>query len=155
MVNHNRESTCVEILIADDSTGDIRLIREALKESKIINNLHTASDGVYAMDFLYKRNGYENAPTPDLILLDLNMPRKNGFEVLAEIKQHERFRHIPVVIMTISTDEKDVVESYNLHANCYISKPVDFTQFMSIVKNIENFWFSIVTLPVNDSKKEK
>lgn len=150
MIDSNEKYSCVEILIADDSAGDIRLIMEALKESKIVNNLSTVSDGVFALDFLYKRNGYENSPTPNLILLDLNMPRKNGFEVLAEIKQDERLRLIPVCIMTVSSDEKDVVESYNLHANCYITKPVDFTQFMSIVKNIENFWFSIVTLPMKD-----
>lgn len=149
-MNNNSNCNCVEILIADDSAGDIRLIKEALKESKLINNLHTVSDGVYALDFLHKRNGFEEVPTPNLILLDLNMPRKNGFEVLAEIKNDEKLKLIPVVIMTVSSDEKDVVESYNLHANCYITKPVDFKQFMSIVKSIESFWFTIVKLPMND-----
>lgn len=143
-----------EILVVDDSAGDIRLIREALKESRIINHLYTVSDGEMAIDFLYKRNGFENAPTPHLILLDINMPRKNGFEVLAEIKQDIYLKHIPVVIMTVSSNEKDILESYNLYANCYITKPVDFHKFMEIVKTIENFWFSIVTLP-NNQKDER
>lgn len=136
-----------EILLIEDNSGDVRLVEEALKDSKILNNLSKVSDGVYAMDFLHKRNGFENAPTPDLIILDLNMPRKNGFEVLQEIKQDEKLKRIPVVIMTVSNDERDILKSYNLHANCYITKPVDFVQFCEIIKNVENFWFSIVTLP--------
>lgn len=143
----NYEIRPAEILLVEDNLGDVRLIEEALKDSKLLNNLNIVSDGVYAMDFLYKRNGYENSPTPDLILLDLNMPRKNGFEVLQEIKVDEKLKSIPVVIMTVSNDEKDILKSYNLHANCYITKPVDFVQFCDIVRHIENFWFSIVTLP--------
>jgi len=143
----NYELRPAEILLVEDNLGDVRLIEEALKDSKLLNNLNVVSDGIYAMDFLHQRNGYENSPTPDLILLDLNMPRKNGFEVLHEIKQDEKLKSIPVVIMTVSNDEKDILKSYNLHANCYITKPVDFMQFCEIVRHIENFWFSIVTLP--------
>lgn len=142
----------VKILIADDSPGDIRLVKEALRDSRIINQLYTVQDGMSAIDFLRKTNGFESMPTPDLILLDLNMPRKNGFEVLAEIKQDPLLKAIPIVVMTVSNNEKDILESYNLYANCYITKPVDFEQFVSIVRSIENFWFSIVSLPKNSDR---
>ena len=139
----------VEILLVDDNPGDIRLTQEALKESKIINNLNFVEDGAEAIDFLKKIGKYENVVTPDLILLDLNLPKKNGREVLAEIKEDKILRQIPVVILTISTAEEDILKSYKLHANCYITKPVDMNQFIKIVRSIENYWFSIVKLPPN------
>lgn len=137
----------VEILLVEDSPADIELTREALQDSKLANNLHVVTDGEAAMAFLHKRGTYATVPTPDLILLDLNLPKKNGREVLAEIKNDASLNYIPVVIMTVSQDEKDVCESYRLHANCYIRKPVKFKEFIEIVQSIENFWFSIVTLP--------
>ncbi len=142
----------VEILLVEDSPADIELTREALVDSKLANNLHVVTDGVEAMDFLRKGGKYASAPRPDLILLDLNLPRKNGREVLSEIKADPNLALIPVVIMTVSQDEKDVFESYRLHANCYIRKPVNFGEFIGIVKSIENFWFSIVTLPPKSGK---
>ncbi len=137
----------VEILLVEDNPGDVRLTREALKDSKIVNNLHVVVDGVEAMAFLRREGKFADAPRPDIILLDLNLPRKSGNEVLAEIKQDEDFKRIPVVVLTTSDDERDILTSYNLHANCYITKPVDLPRFVTIVKNIENFWFSIVKLP--------
>ncbi len=122
----------VEILLVDDNPGDIRLTQEAFKESKIINNLNVVEDGAEAIDFLKKIGKYENVVTPDLILLDLNLPKKNGREVLAEIKEDKILRQIPVVILTISTAEEDILKSYKLHANCYITKPVDMNQFIKI-----------------------
>ena len=139
----------VEILLVDDNPGDIRLTQEAFKESKIINNLNVVEDGAEAIDFLKKVGKYENVSTPDLILLDLNLPKKNGREVLAEIKEDKILKLIPVVILTISTAEEDILKSYKLHANCYITKPVDMNQFIKIVRSIENYWFSIVKLPPN------
>lgn len=137
----------IEILLVEDSPGDIRLTQEALKDSKLRNNLHIARDGVAAMAFLRREGEYSDVPVPDIILLDLNLPRKDGREVLAEIKQDEWLRHIPVVILTTSSDEQDILHIYNLHANCYITKPVDLNRFIEIVKSVENFWFSIVKLP--------
>jgi CheY-like chemotaxis protein len=137
----------VEILLVEDSPADIALTREALEDSKLLNNLYVVTDGEEAMEFLKKTGKYMSMPKPDLILLDLNLPKKNGLEVLREIKADDSLRLIPVVIMTISRDEKDIVESYWLHANCYIRKPVKFGEFIDIVKSIEDFWFSIVTLP--------
>ena len=137
----------VEILLVEDNPADVRLTQKALVKSKLINNLNVVEDGVLATEFLKKEGNFADAPRPDLILLDLNLPRKDGREVLAEIKADESLRRIPVVIMTISKDERDVFETYDLHANCYINKPVDFNQFIEIVNNIESFWFSIVTLP--------
>lgn len=137
----------VEILLVEDSPADITLTEEALLDSKLKNNLHVVTDGEAAMAFLRKTGIYTEAPRPDLILLDLNLPKKNGREVLAEVKGDPLLRQIPVVIMTVSQNEQDVLESYNLHANCYIKKPVKFQEFIEIVKSIENFWFSIVTLP--------
>jgi chemotaxis family two-component system response regulator Rcp1 len=137
----------IQILLVEDNPGDVRLTREALKDSKMHNTLHVASDGVEALRFLRGEGEYEGSPRPDIILLDLNLPRKDGREVLAEIKADESLRRIPVVILTTSDDEHDILRSYDLHANCYITKPLDLRQFATIVKTIENFWFQIVKLP--------
>ena len=137
----------VEILLVEDNPGDVRLTREALKDAKVANTLYVVEDGVAAMDFLYRRGEYGEAPRPALILLDLNLPRKNGREVLAEIKQDAQLKTIPVVILTTSQAEEDVLRAYRLHANCYITKPVDFTQFNKIIRTIEDFWLTVVTLP--------
>ena len=137
----------IEILLVEDNPGDVRLTIEALKEAKVVNNLYVARDGVEALAFLRREGEHADAPRPDLILLDLNLPRKNGREVLAEIKADEKLRRIPVVILTTSASEQDIIETYNLHANCYVTKPVDLDQFVTVVKSIENFWLSIVRLP--------
>ena len=137
----------VEILLVDDNPADVALTQEAFLDNKLCNNLHIVHDGVEAMDFLRKRGHYTLVPTPDIILLDLNMPRKDGREVLAEIKEDGVLKYIPVVIMTVSKDDKDIFESYRLHANCYIKKPVKFVEFVEVVRSLENFWFSVVTLP--------
>ena len=139
----------VEILLVEDSPADVALTEEALLESKLHNNLHVVTDGEAAMAFLRRQDPYEAAPRPDLILLDLNLPKKTGREVLAEIKSDVSLSLIPIVIMTVSKDERDILESYRLHANCYIRKPVKFGEFIEIVKSIEAFWFTIVTLPPN------
>ncbi len=136
-----------EVLLVEDNAGDARLTREALKEGRIVNNLSVVPDGVEAMEFLRKRGRYLNSPRPDLILLDLNLPRKNGREVLEEIKNDPALRRIPVMVLTTSSAEQDLTSAYNLHANCYITKPVDLEQFMTVVRSIEHFWFHIVTLP--------
>jgi CheY-like chemotaxis protein len=137
----------IEILMVEDNPGDVRLTREALKHGKVSNTMHVVEDGVAALDFLYQRGAYGKAPRPDLILLDLNLPKKNGREVLQEIKQDTHLKTIPVVILTTSQAEEDVLRAYSLHANCYITKPVDFIQFTKIVRTIEEFWLTIVTLP--------
>ena len=139
----------VEILLVEDSPADVALTEEALLESKLHNNLHVVTDGEAAMAFLRRQDPYGAAPRPDLILLDLNLPKKTGREVLAEIKSDVSLSLIPIVIMTVSKDERDILESYRLHANCYIRKPVKFVEFIEIVKSIESFWFTIVTLPPN------
>jgi two-component system, chemotaxis family, response regulator Rcp1 len=141
------ESRPVEILLVEDNPGDVRLTREALKEGKVRNNLHVAQDGVEALAFLRREGKHAGAVRPDLILLDLNLPRKDGREVLEEIKADPELRLIPVVILTSSQAEKDIVRAYDLHANCYVSKPVDLDQFITVVKSIEDFWFAIVKLP--------
>jgi two-component system, chemotaxis family, response regulator Rcp1 len=137
----------IEILLVEDNPGDVRLTREALKDGKIINNLHVAQDGVEALAFLRREGKYHNAVRPELILLDLNLPKKDGREVLAEIKADMALKRIPVVILTSSTAEQDIVKSYNLHANCYVTKPVDLDQFINVVKCIEHFWLTVVKLP--------
>ena len=137
----------VNILLVEDNPGDVRLTKEAFKEAKVNNNLHIVSDGVEAMDFLRHKGKYIGAPRPDIILLDLNMPRKNGREVLAEIKVDPDLMRIPVLVLTISQAEEDILKSYNLHANCYIQKPVDINKFIDVVKSIEGFWLTIVKLP--------
>lgn len=137
----------IEILLVEDSPGDVRLTIEAFKDSKLNNNLNVVGDGVEAMAYLRREGAYKHATRPDLVLLDLNLPKKDGREVLEEIKSDEDLRRIPVVILTTSDDERDILATYNLHANCYITKPVDLSQFISIVRSIQNFWFSIVKLP--------
>jgi two-component system response regulator len=137
----------IDILIIEDNEGDARLIKEVLSDGKIANLLHNVKDGVQAMAFLRKEGSYVNVVMPDLIILDLNLPKKDGREVLSEIKDDPELKKIPVVIMTTSQAEEDILKSYNLHANCYITKPIDLNQFIKVVKSIEEFWFSIVKLP--------
>jgi two-component system, chemotaxis family, response regulator Rcp1 len=137
----------IEILLVEDNPGDVRLTIEALNEGRFANIINVAVDGFEAMAFLRREGKYANAPKPDLVLLDLNLPKKNGREVLAEIKTDSNLKCIPVVILTSSQAEKDIVETYNLHANCYITKPVDFEQFIRVVRSIEDFWFAVVRLP--------
>ncbi len=143
----NHSPRRVEILLVEDSPSDVLLLREALLESKLLNTIHVAEDGMEALDFLHRRGRFASAPPPDLILLDLNLPRKSGLEVLAEIKADDTLRHIPVVVLTTSQTEKDIVESYHLHANCYVVKPIGFESFMTAVQSIRHFWFEIVMLP--------
>jgi two-component system, chemotaxis family, response regulator Rcp1 len=137
----------IEVLLVEDSPGDVRLTREAFKDAKVLINLHVALDGAEAMTFLKREGQYANAPRPDLILLDLNLPKKDGREVLEEIKQSLTLKSIPVVILTTSASEADVLRSYELHANCYITKPVGLDGFLEVVKSIDNFWLSVVKLP--------
>ena len=137
----------VEILLVEDNPGDVRLTREALREGKVRNNLSVASDGVEAVAYLRREGEHAHAVRPDLILLDLNLPRMDGREVLAEIKADPSLRNIPVVVLTSSQAEEDIVRAYDLHANCYVTKPVDLDQFIRVVESIEDFWFSIVKLP--------
>lgn len=137
----------VEILLVEDSPADVLIAREALTEAKLINTIHVAEDGVQAMQFLRREGPFALAPRPDLILLDLNLPRKNGREVLAEIKADPDLKSIPVVVLTTSKAEEDILRSYNLHANCYVVKPVEFDSFVKAVQSIHQFWFSVVTLP--------
>ncbi len=148
-------SRAIEILLVEDNPGDVNLTRIALADSswqtlrdrEINVNLSVVADGVEAMDFLHRQGEYHQAIQPDLILLDWNLPRKNGREVLVEIKADEKLRRIPVVVLTTSQAEEDILRAYNLHANCYITKPVDFNRFVQIIQSIENFWFTIVQLP--------
>ena len=137
----------IEILLVEDNPGDVRLIREGLKDAKVLNRISVVGDGVKALAFLRREGKYSDAPRPDLILLDLNLPKMNGREVLSVIKQDEELHNIPVVVVTSSAADQDIVESYNLHANCYVTKPVDLEQFFSIVKAIRDFWLVIVKLP--------
>jgi CheY-like chemotaxis protein len=137
----------IEILLVEDSPSDTDLTIEAFREGKIPSNLSHVEDGVEAMDFLGRRNAYVNAPRPDLILLDLNLPRKDGREVLSELKSNPKLRTIPVVVLTTSKDEQDIAKAYQLQANCYIPKPVDFEQFINVIRAIENFWLTVATLP--------
>ncbi len=142
----------IDILLVEDNPGDADLAREALEDTKLHNRLHVVDDGEKALAFLRRQGAYAAAPRPDLILLDLNLPRKDGREVLAEIKSDDHLKRIPVVILTTSRAEEDVLKTYNLHANCYISKPIDLNQFMRVVKSIEDFWLSIVVLPPDGPK---
>jgi CheY-like chemotaxis protein len=137
----------VNILLVEDNLGDARLAMEALKDSKIINVLNHVEDGEEAMNYLTNKGKYADVDRPDLILLDLNLPKKDGREVLKEIKENDDLKRIPVVILTISKAEEDILKSYNFHANCFITKPIDLNQFMKVVKSIEDFWLTIVKLP--------
>jgi CheY-like chemotaxis protein len=143
----------IEVLLVEDSPADVRLTREALKEEKMRVNLHVAVDGVEAMQFLRREGKFASALQPDLILLDLNLPKKDGREVLKEIKADEGLKRIPVVILTMSNAEEDVLKTYNLHANCFITKPLDLKQFSKVVKSIQEFWLTIVKLPANGNGK--
>ncbi len=146
-MNNSPGQRAIEILMVEDSPSDAQLAIEALQAAKISNRLSHVEDGVEAVRFLRRQGPYKDAPRPDLILLDLNLPRKDGREVLEELKRDPDLKVIPVVVLTTSRSEEDVLRSYQLHANCYITKPVDFTQFMNVVKSIEHFWLTIVTLP--------
>jgi chemotaxis family two-component system response regulator Rcp1 len=137
----------IEVLLIEDSPGDVRLTREALKDAKVHISLHVASDGVEAMAFLERQGKFADAPRPDLILLDLNLPKKDGREVLKDIKESASLGSIPVVILTTSASEADILRSYKLHANCYITKPVDLDGFLKVVQSIDSFWLSVVKLP--------
>ena len=137
----------IDVLLVEDDPGDVLLIEEAFADNKVRNRLHTVSDGVEALQFLRREGEYANAPQPDLVLLDLNLPRKDGREVLAEVKGDETLRHIPVVVLTTSKAEEDVLRSYKLHANAYVTKPVDFERFIEVVRQIDEFFVSVVKLP--------
>jgi CheY-like chemotaxis protein len=143
----------VEILLVEDNPGDERLTREALREGKVYHNLHWVKDGVQAMEFLRRQGRYASVPRPDIVLLDLNLPKKDGREVLEEIKTDEDLKRIPVVVLTTSKAEEDVLRTYNLHANCYVTKPVDLEKFIVVVKSIDVFWLTVVTLPPNGHGK--
>jgi len=147
MDKYETKGNPIEILLVEDNAGDVRLTREALKDAKVLNTLHVVRDGEEAMDYLCRKGKYADAPRPDLVLLDLNLPRKDGREVLAEIKADEDLKRIPVVILTTSKSEEDVLKMYNLHANCYVTKPLDLDQFIRVVQAIEDFWFTVVRLP--------
>ncbi len=137
----------IEVLLVEDNPGDVRLTMEAMREGKVLNNINVATDGVEALAFLRREGKYHQAPRPDLILLDLNLPRKDGREVLAEIKNDPALRCIPVVILTTSAAEQDIIKTYELHANCFITKPVDLDQFINVIRLIEDFWLTVVKLP--------
>lgn len=145
----------IEILLVEDNEGDARLAQEALHDSKVMNNIHHVHDGIEAMDFLNRKGRYKAVPQPDLILLDLNLPRKDGREILAEIKNDDNFKRIPVVVLTISNDEQDILKTYNLHVNCFITKPIDFEQFLQVIYSIEGFWLTVVKLPPKNTYKKK
>ncbi len=137
----------IEILLVEDNPADIRLAREALKDGKVMNNLSVVTDGMEALNFLRQTGKYSDSPVPELILLDLNLPKKSGLEVLQAIKADPSIKRIPVVVLTTSKAEEDIVKSYNLNANCFITKPIDLKQFLDVVKTIEEFWLTIVSLP--------
>lgn len=141
----------ITILLVEDNPADIDLTKEAFEEAKLCNTLYTCADGIEAMDFLHQRNEYTDVPRPDIILLDLNMPRMSGQEVLQAISKEENLRSIPLVVLTTSDDEKDIAASYANSANCYITKPVDFSQFFEVIKSIEDFWLTVVKLPTANS----
>jgi len=148
-VLHGTIGRAVHILLVEDSPSDVAMTLAALREGHIVNDIHVAGDGEMAMDFLRRRGHYRDAPRPDLILLDLNLPKKDGREVLAEVKADDDLRAIPVVVLTTSTAESDVLRSYKLHANSYVRKPLGFEQFLAVVQQIENFWLTLVRLPPN------
>jgi chemotaxis family two-component system response regulator Rcp1 len=146
MINENVGKP-VDILLVEDNPGDVRLTKEALRDAKVCNKIFVAKDGVEAMEFLRKEGSFADMPMPDIILLDLNLPRKDGREVLAEIKRDPKLKHIPVAILTSSKADEDILKAYNFHANCYITKPVDINGFVHIMHSLEEFWFTIVKLP--------
>lgn len=147
MIHISKAGRPIEILLVEDSPGDVRLTQEVFRDGKVHNNLSVVEDGVQALAFLRKQSPYTHTPHPDLILLDLNLPKKDGRAVLEEIKSDEKLRRVPVVILTTSSAEEDIIRAYDLHANCYISKPIDLEQFIQVVKFIEQFWLTIVKLP--------
>lgn len=153
-MSHQEMGRPIEILLVEDNPGDVRLTLEAFKEGKVLNNLSVVGDGVDALAFLRREGEYVDASHPDLILLDLNLPKKSGLEVLKEIKEDPKFRRIPIVILTVSKDEEDILKGYDRHVNCYIIKPVDLDQFMNIVKSIEDFWLTIVKLPPSPNERK-
>jgi two-component system, chemotaxis family, response regulator Rcp1 len=150
----NATGISIDILLVEDNEGDARLAKEVLRESKILNKVYHVVDGVEAMAFLRKEGKYADVPRPHLILLDLNLPRKDGREVLAEIKADECLKRIPVVVLTTSNDEEDISKTYNLHANCFITKSIDFEQFIRVIRSIEDFWLTIVALPGDACSKD-
>jgi len=143
----------VEFLLVEDNPGDVRLTQEALKDSKVRNNLNVLGDGLSALAFLRRQPPYENAPRPDIILLDLNLPKMDGRELLSHIKADPKLKRIPVVVITSSEAEQDILRTYDLHVNCYVTKPVDLDQFIKVVQSIETFWLTIVQLPLPDSSE--
>ena len=147
MSSMEKNARSIEILLVEDNPGDARLTIEAMREAKMRNSIHVVEDGVEAMEYLRREGRYRAAPRPDLVLLDLNLPRKDGREVLAEMKADTDLKRIPVVVLTTSQAEEDVLRAYDLHANCYVTKPVDFGQFMRVVRQIDEFWVKVVTLP--------
>jgi chemotaxis family two-component system response regulator Rcp1 len=147
VLNARSASRPVEVLLVEDNPGDVRLTQEAFKDGRMLVNLNVASDGAEALEYLYRKGKFTNAERPDLILLDLNLPKKNGREVLTEIKADPDLRRVPVIVMTTSKAEQDIYKAYNLNANCYISKPVELDEFLNVVRSIEDFWLTIVTLP--------
>lgn len=149
MSNETTQGRMIEILLVEDNPGDARLCQEAVKESKLRNNLYIVEDGEKAMEFLKREGEFTQKPKPDLILLDLNLPKKDGRQVLKEIKESDGLKRIPVVILTSSKAEEDIAKTYDLHANCYVNKPLDFNRFSQVVKSIEDFWFEIVRLPAD------
>lgn len=151
-MKNGNNGKAIDILLVEDNPGDVRLTVESLKEWKIQNVLHVVRDGEEAMDFLYRRGKYAEAIRPDLILLDLNLPKKSGKEVLKEIKEDNDLKRIPVAVLTISSAEEDILKAYDFHANCYILKPIGIDQFAKVVQSIEHFWFKIVTLPPDEKR---
>lgn len=147
MMNSEPAAKPIIILLVEDNPADVRLTQEALKEGHVLNTLYTVKDGIEAMSFLRREGSYKDMPCPDMIFLDLNLPRKDGREVLKEIKSDETLRRIPVVVLTTSKAEDDIIQTYSDHANCFITKPVDLDQFIEVIKSIKEFWVNIVTLP--------
>jgi CheY-like chemotaxis protein len=152
MSDVSQEWRSIEILLVEDNPGDVDLTKEALLDAKVRNRLHVVDDGAKAIDFLFQKGIYSEVPRPDIILLDLNLPKKDGRQVLSEIKAEPKLKDIPVVILTTSQADEDILRSYQLHANCYITKPVDFKQFLKVVKSIEEFWLTVVKLPKRQSE---
>ncbi len=146
-MRNGESSRPIEILLVEDNLGDIRLTEEALREGKVWNRINKVEDGVEALAFLRKQGNYTSVPRPDLILLDLNLPKKDGREVLGEIKEDPNLRRIPVVVLTTSKTEEDIIKSYDLHVNSYVTKPVDLNKFLNVIRSIEDFWLSVVKLP--------